>query len=79
MYKVFEDANETKIKLIIDQATSPTFLLAEALDKIKRSSLVTVLSPIQNRYRNQTKQIYQQINAEVNTIDPIKAIISYEQ
>lgn len=79
LYKVFEYANETEIILMIDQATSPTFFLAEALDKIKKSSLVTVLSPIQNRYRNQTKQIYQQINAEVNTIDPIKAIISYEQ
>lgn len=58
LYKVLEYAGNTEIIMMIDQATSPTFFLAEAVYFLKRSGKPDGDTPIKRRYRENIKNIY---------------------
>ena len=73
LYKMLEYAGTTEIVMMIDQATSPTFFLAETLDKIKRRPKIEELSAIQNRYQKCIKSLYRELS-EKDIIEPIKLI-----
>ncbi len=74
LYKMLEYAGTTEIVMMIDQATSPTFFLAETLDKIKRRPKIEELSAIQNRYQKCIKSLYRELS-EKDIIEPIKLLI----
>ena len=74
LYKMLEYAGTTEIVMMIDQATSPTFFLAETLDKIKRRPEIEELSAIQNRYQKCIKSLYRELS-EKDIIEPIKLLI----
>lgn len=74
LYKMLEYAGTTEIVMMIDQATSPTFFLAETLDKIKRRPKVGELSAIQKRYQKCIKSLYKELS-EKDIIEPIKLLI----
>ncbi|NVN95556.1 MAG: DUF262 domain-containing protein [Bacteroidetes bacterium] len=57
---VLEHANNSEIVMMIDQATSPTFFLAEALNIIKKNSKKE-LQGIQVRYNNYVIEIQKQL------------------
>lgn len=59
--KIMEYVAESKIIMMIDQATSPTFFLAELFAPITYEGIPTVdkdSKPIQKRYAEQVKNIY---------------------
>lgn len=59
---VLEHGCNSEITMMIDQATSPTFFLAECLSKIqKQSPLSTELKPIQRRYQTNIRAIHTSI------------------
>lgn len=62
LYKVLEYAGASEVVMMIDQATSPTFFLAEIVDILKRSELPGELTPVQKRYYDRLKQIYRNLN-----------------
>lgn len=62
LYKILEYAGKSEIIMMIDQATSPTFFLAEALDKINRMEKVSINGGIQKRYKVCVIKIYKELN-----------------
>lgn len=74
LYKMLEYAGTTEIVMMIDQATSPTFFLAETLDKIKRQPKIEELSAIQKRYQKCIKSLYRELS-EKDIIESIKLLI----
>ena len=74
LYKMLEYAGTTEIVMMIDQATSPTFFLAETLDKIKRRPKIEELSAIQKRYQKCIKSLYRELS-EKDIIESIKLLI----
>jgi len=64
---VLRYAGESEIIMMIDQATSPTFFLAEAMQKINKLSLNTDLNGIRLRYHKKIQSVYKEIS-ENNTI-----------
>jgi len=66
---------DSEIVMMIDQATSPTFFLAEAVDKIKRFSLNNGETPgIRLRYKAKVKSIYEDIERTIQ-IESIKQLM----
>jgi hypothetical protein len=55
---VLKFAGDSNIIMMIDQATSPSFFLAESLQKINKLKLSGKLDGIRERYRNIIKTIY---------------------
>ena len=70
---VLRYAGESEIILMIDQATSPTFFLAEALQKINKLSITTDLNGIRLRYQKKIQSVYKEIS-ESNTMSINKFI-----
>lgn len=60
---VLEHGGNSEIVMMIDQATSPTFFLAECMNKIQKQSRINDenLKPIQKRYRNSINSIHTKI------------------
>lgn len=75
LYKVLEFTGQTEIAMMIDQATSPTFFLAEIADKIKRSPKLERNSPIKERYFARAVSMYNQIGLNDISINEIKEFI----
>lgn len=65
---VLKYAGESEIIMMIDQATSPTFFLAETLQKIDKLSFPVDLPGIRWRYQKNAKIVYNEI-AKTVTID----------
>ena len=74
LYKMLEYAGTTEIVMMVDQATSPTFFLAETLDKIKRQPKLGELSAIQKRYQKCVKNLYKELSGK-DIIESIKLLI----
>lgn len=68
-------ANESEIVLMLDQATSPTFFLAELKDSISRQEYIKddALGPIQKRYRKHFETMYKSV-LNGCTVESIKNI-----
>lgn len=68
-------ANESEIVLMLDQATSPTFFLAELKDSISRHEYMKddALSPIQKRYRRHFEEMKKSV-LDGCTVESIKNI-----
>jgi uncharacterized protein with ParB-like and HNH nuclease domain len=64
---VLRYAGESEIIMMIDQATSPTFFLAEALQKINKLSITKDLNGIRLRYQKKIQSVYKEIS-ETNTM-----------
>lgn len=62
LYKVLEYAGASEVVMMIDQATSPTFFLAEIMDILRRSELPGKLTPVQNRYCDRVKKVYKNLD-----------------
>ena len=62
---VLEYAGNSEIIMMIDQATSPTFFLAESLQKINKLTEPINMTGIRKRYQNYTQQIYNEIAKEI--------------
>lgn len=60
---VLEHGSNSEIVMMIDQATSPTFFLAECMNKIQKQNRINDenMKPIQKRYRNSINIIYSKI------------------
>ncbi len=59
---VLEHGGNSEITMMIDQATSPTFFLAECLNKIQKQPPLSVeLKPIQRRYKSNISAIHTSI------------------
>ena len=64
--KLFEYAGNTEIIMMIDQATSPTFFLAESLEKIKKMpSPPNDIKGIRQRYSGLVKRIIEDIGKDI--------------
>jgi hypothetical protein len=70
---VLEYVSNSEITMMIDQATSPTFFLAETLHQIKKLSSPNI-SGIRGRYNNRVKGIYAEISKTM-CIESIKQLI----
>ena len=79
---ILKYATETEVILIIEQSTSPTFFLAEMLDKINRNAVSnTLYVPIIRRYRSCIDSMYKNISKEIEEIEihKIKSIVGYDK
>lgn len=66
---------DSEIVMMIDQATSPTFFLAEAVNKIKRLTPINdELTGIRLRYKTKIKSIYESIDKTIQ-IESIKQLM----
>ena len=63
----------TEIVMMIDQATSPTFFLAEAIETIKKTSKTENLNGIRHRYCNCISNIHKETMASI-TIEKLKTL-----
>lgn len=68
-------ANDSEIVLMLNQATSPTFFMAELKDSISRQEYIKddALGPIQKRYRKHFETMYKSV-LNGCTVDSIKNI-----
>jgi hypothetical protein len=62
--KIMEFVADSKIIMMIDQATSPSFFLAELLEPIFNDGIEFGSENIQKRYADRTKAIYKSLLAE---------------
>ena len=59
---ILEYANNTELIMILNESTSPTFFIAEALDVIKAKKPIFHYEGIQQRYYEQIHEVYSTIN-----------------
>ncbi len=80
LYKILEYANSTEVVMIIDQSTSPTFFLAEMIEKINRNVTPQPEANIAKRYNSRVKGMYGALNEEIKKveIEAIIKLINYE-
>ncbi len=77
-YKILEYATESEIVMMIEQASSPTFLFAEILSLIKITSFdIEQAGGIQRRFADALRDVYKQIKNNV-TESRIKNMIDNE-
>lgn len=77
--KIMEYAAHGRIIMMADQATSPTFFLAELLLPIRFQGIEFGKSPIQRRYEDQVKAIYKKLLKEKRFTDEEISKIIVEQ
>ena len=73
---VLVHAMNSEIIMMIDQATSPTFFLAEAYNQIKQQITPTELNGIRRRYNCRINQMYDEGIKKEMTIDSFKMLIN---
>jgi hypothetical protein len=71
-YKIREYANESKIIMMIDQASSPTFFLAECLESITLMFTTTDIDGIASRFYECLCRIYSELKPELTDETIIK-------
>jgi len=74
---VLRHAGDSEIIMMIDQATSPTFFLAESIRKIDRLPKLIELSGIRHRYKSTIKNVYEGL-LQTMTIEKFKNALKIE-
>lgn len=76
--KILEWANRSKIVLMIDQASSPTFFLAEALSHITKSGLDLLENDIRTRFWSCLRNMFSSLDDYTEEVIYHKIIEEYE-
>lgn len=78
MSKVLDWANKSKVVLMIDQASSPTFFLAEAISHISKSGLDLLENDIRTRFWSCLRNMFSSLDDYTEEVIHHKIIEEYE-
>lgn len=78
MRKILAWANQSKVVLMIDQASSPTFFLAEAISHIHKSGLDLLENDIRTRFWECLRNMFASLNDFTEEVIHNKIIEEYE-
>jgi len=78
MNKILDWANKSKVVLMIDQASSPTFFLAEIISHISKSGLDLLENDIRTRFWSCLRDMFSSLNDYTEEIIYHKIIEEYE-